>query len=131
MARRDASTPNPFQDNYYMQRLTQTQSQTTPYVEPRGLVDVDSIAEAEMLAEIPALLKRIIDSSPFAKDTVSLSLRAQMMMEELRQTSPLNPFVFLHNNIRKFIKIRNGIILKLLPFKGYRLIFANGDRRFK
>ena len=138
---RDAGRPNPFgPEGYYAQRMAQTGQAGN--VDPRveltrigatgpSMVDVDALMEAEMLSELPELLKRIIDSSPFAKDTVSLSLRAQAIMEELREVAPLNPFVFLHNNIRRFIKLRGGIILKLMPFKGYRLVFANGDRRFR
>ncbi len=95
------------------------------------LMDVDTVTELEMLNEIPTLLKKIIDSSPFAKDNVILSVKAQLILDELRRTAPLNPFLLLHNNIRKYIKLRDGIILKLLPFKGYRLIFANGSRRFR
>ncbi len=95
------------------------------------LVDVDAMNELEMLNELPALMKKVIDSSPFAKDNVILSVRAQMLLDELRRVAPLNPFLFLHNNIRKFIKLRGGIILKLLPFKGYRLTFANNSRRFR
>jgi len=142
MPSRDAGRPNPF-DNYYTQRYSQG---TNPPIEPRTtidttgigasqinpqLVDVDSLLEAEMLSELPELMKRIIDSSPFAQDTVQLSLRAQGLLEELRATNPINPFVFLHNNVKRFLKIRNGILLKLMPYKGYRLVFANGDRRFR
>ena len=138
---RDAGRPNPF-DNYYTQRYAQGNMPTDPRnvfdaSSVRGpqmaphMVDVDALLEAEMLSELPELLKRLIDSSPFAKDTVSLSLRAQSLLEEMRATNPINPFIFLHNNMRRFLRIRDGILLKLMPYKGYRLIFANGNKHFR
>ncbi len=51
------------------------------------LVDIDATIELEMLNEVLTFSKKIIDSSPFAKDNV--------ILDELYLASLLNTFLFL------------------------------------